>query len=117
MDTFCNACKVNCTACGVHAKVGDTMVESNSIVQYFIRLEGISISSYRFCPRSLGSIGVTLHSYQFHNVVIGRKQRFANAEAFRDVIYLLSLIGLFQYKFKKNAYKQMSVACVVPACP
>ena len=37
--------------------------------------------------------------------IIGRGHSFPNADEFRNALYTMSLVGRFQYKFKKNSLK------------
>ena len=51
------------------------------------------------------------------NEIIGSGQIFRNANEFRDVVYMMSLVGTFRCRFKKNNLKQMSVVCTIEKCP
>ena len=44
-------------------------------------------------------------------------QTFPNANAFRDVVYLMSIVGRFQYYYKRNYFKHMTIICMVNDCP
>ena len=44
-------------------------------------------------------------------------QTFPNADAFRDVVYLMSTAGRFRYYYKKNSCKHMTIICTVNDCP
>ncbi|KAL6314438.1 hypothetical protein AAG906_025923 [Vitis piasezkii] len=43
--------------------------------------------------------------------IIGSGHSFPNADEFRNALYTMSLVGRFQYKFKKNSPKRISVCC------
>ncbi|KAL6336147.1 hypothetical protein AAG906_011029 [Vitis piasezkii] len=49
--------------------------------------------------------------------IIGSGHSFPNADEFRNALYTMSLVGRFQYKFKKNSPKRISVCCLVDGCP
>lgn len=49
--------------------------------------------------------------------IIGSGHSFPNADEFRNALYTMSLVGRFQYKFKKNSPKQIYVCCLVDGCP
>ena len=42
---------------------------------------------------------------------------FPNADEFRNALYTISLVGRFQYKFKKNSPKRISMYCSVDGRP
>ena len=44
-------------------------------------------------------------------------QTFPNADAFRDVVYLMSTAGRFRYYYKKNNCKHMTIIYTVNDCP
>ena len=48
---------------------------------------------------------------------MGSGQTFPNVSAFRDALYLMSLSGRFQYYYKRNSYKHITVICIVTDCP
>ena len=50
-------------------------------------------------------------------LIIGSVHSFPNADEFRNALYTMSLVGRFQYKFKKNSPKRISVYCLVDGCP
>ncbi|RVW64516.1 hypothetical protein CK203_040357 [Vitis vinifera] len=49
--------------------------------------------------------------------IIGSGHSFPNADEFRNALYTMSLVGRFQYKFKKNSPKRISMCCLVDGCP
>ena len=49
--------------------------------------------------------------------IIGSGHSFPNANEFRNALYTISLVGRFQYKFKKNSPKRIYVCCSVDGCP
>ena len=53
----------------------------------------------------------------FSNAILGSGQTFRNASDFRDVVYLMSLVGRFRYIFKKNTPQRMSLVCTIDNCP
>ena len=50
------------------------------------------------------------------NAILGSGQSFANADEFRNALYLMSLAGRFRYKFKRNCPRYVSVCCAVDGC-
>ena len=52
----------------------------------------------------------------FSNAILGSGQTFRNASEFRDVVYLMSLVGRFRNRFKKNTPQQMSLVCTIDNC-
>ena len=48
---------------------------------------------------------------------MGSGQTFPNADAFRDAVYLMSIVGRFRYYYKRNCFKCMTVICIVNGCP
>ncbi|CBI32890.3 unnamed protein product, partial [Vitis vinifera] len=49
--------------------------------------------------------------------ISGSGQIFTNADEFRNALYLTSLAGRFNYKFKRNSLKQMTACCTAGGCP
>ena len=49
--------------------------------------------------------------------IIGSRHSFSDADEFRNTLYTMSLVGIFQYKFKKNSPKRISVCYLVDGCP
>ena len=49
------------------------------------------------------------NSRRFQNKIMANGQTFPNADAFRDVVYLMSIAGRFLYYYKKNSCKHMTV--------
>ena len=56
-------------------------------------------------------------SRRFQNEIMASGQTFPNADAFCDVVYLMSIAGRFRYYYKKNICKRMTVICTVNDCP
>ena len=50
-------------------------------------------------------------------MIIGSGHTFPSASDFRDFVYIMSLAGQFQYSFKRNSTKHMTVLCTVAKCP
>ena len=48
---------------------------------------------------------------------MGSEQTFPNASTFQDVVYLMSLFAWFQYYYKRNNYKHITVTCKDSGCP
>ena len=44
-------------------------------------------------------------------------QKFPNADVFHDVVYLMSITGRFQYYYKRNCFKHMTVICTINDFP
>ena len=44
-------------------------------------------------------------------------QMFPNADAFCDVVYLMSIAWRFQYYYKRDCFKHMTFICTVNGCP
>ena len=44
-------------------------------------------------------------------------KRFQMFLHFRDALYLMSLSWRFQYYYKRNSYKHITVICIVTDCP
>lgn len=85
--------------------VGDTMVGLNSTIQRSSRLDEMTIESNGFCPMSIKCLHDPLHSDQFDMAIVGSRHSFSSVDSFRDVVYLLSLVGRFRVKFKRNCAK------------
>ena len=49
--------------------------------------------------------------------ISGSGQIFTNADEFRNALYLTSLAGQFNYKFKRNSLKHMTACCTAGGCP
>ncbi|KAL6320221.1 hypothetical protein AAG906_004730 [Vitis piasezkii] len=49
--------------------------------------------------------------------IIGNGHSFPNVDEFRNALYTMSLVSRFQYKFKKNSPKRISMCCSVDGCP
>ena len=56
-------------------------------------------------------------SRRFQNEIMASGQTFPNADAFCDVVYLMSIAGRFWYYYKKNICKRLTVICTVNDCP
>ena len=56
------------------------------------------------------------NSRRFQNEIMASGETFPNADAFRDAVYLMSIVGRFWYYYKKNSYKRMTVICMVNDC-
>ena len=53
----------------------------------------------------------------FSNAILGSGQNFTNPFEFCDAVYLMSLVGRFRYRFKKNTPLRMSLVCAIDSCP
>ena len=49
------------------------------------------------------------NSRRFQNEIMASGQTFPNADAFCDVVYLMSIVGRYRYYYKKNSCKHMTV--------
>ena len=75
------------------------------------------IKSLGFTHRCVELQPNKLQTMRFSNAILGSGQTFRNALEFLDVVYLMSLVGRFQYRFKKNTPQQMSLVCTIENCP
>ena len=57
------------------------------------------------------------NSRRFQKKIMASGQTFPNADAFRDAVYLMSIVGRFRYYYKKNSCKHMTIICTVNDCP
>ena len=57
------------------------------------------------------------NSRRFQNEIMGSRHTFPNKDAFRDVMYLMSIARRFRYYYKRNCFKHMIVICTVTECP
>ena len=76
------------------------------------RIESLGLSH-----RCVKSQSLELQSRHFATVIMSGGQIFQNASKFRDAVYLMSLVGRFWYRFKRNTLKHMFVFCVIEKCP
>ena len=60
------------------------------------------IESLGFTHRCVQSHPNELQTIHFSNAILRSGQTFINAYEFCDVVYLVSLVGRFRYRFKKN---------------
>ena len=58
-----------------------------------------------------------MESNRFREVILGSGHTFINVEEFRNVIYHMSLVGRFHFKYEKNSLTHMSVKCSAEGCP
>ena len=75
------------------------------------------IESLGFTYRCVESHPNELQTMRFSNAILGSGQTFRNASEFRDALYLMSLVGRFRYRFKKNTPQRMSLVCTIDNCP
>ena len=75
------------------------------------------IESLGFTHRCAESHLNELQTMRFSNAVLDSGQTFRNASEFRDVMYLMSLVGRFRYRFKKNTPQRMSLVCTIDNSP
>ena len=75
------------------------------------------IESLGFSHRCVESHPIDIQCRPIQNAIIGNRQTFRNANEFRDAMYMMSLVGRFRYRFKKNNSKQMSVVCTIEKFP
>ena len=73
--------------------------------------------SLGFTHRCVESHPNELHTMGFSNAILDSGQTFRNASEFHDVMYLMSLVERFRYRFKKNTPQQMSLVCTIDNCP
>ena len=57
------------------------------------------------------------NSRRFQKEIMASGQTFPNADAFHDVVYLMSIARRFQYYNKRNCFKHMTIICTVNDCP
>ena len=77
----------------------------------------LRIESLGFSHRCAKSHPIDIQCRLIPNAIIGSGQTFRNANVFWDVVYMMSLVGRFRYRFKKKNSKQMSVVCTIEKCP
>ena len=75
------------------------------------------IKSLGFTYRCAKSNPNELQMMCFSNAILGSGQTFRNASEFCDAAYLISLVGRFRYRFKKNTPQRMSLVCTIDNCP
>ena len=75
------------------------------------------IESLGFTHRCVELQPNKLRTMRVSNANLGSGQTFINALEFRDVVYLMSLVGRFQYRFKKNTPQQISLVCTIDNFP
>ena len=86
------------------------------------RLIGVALGTSRieslgFTHRCVESHPNELQTMCFSNAILGNGQTFRNASEFHDAVYLMSLVGIFRYTFKKNTPQRMSLVCTIDNCP
>ena len=59
---------------------------------------------------------VQYNSRRFQNEIMASGQTFPNADAFRDVVYLMSIARRFQYYYKRRCFKHMTIIYMVNDC-
>ena len=74
------------------------------------------IKSYRLSNRGVETDVLQHSTRQFQNAIMGSGQTFPNFSAFRDALYLISLLRRFHY-YKINSYKHITIICLVTYCP
>ena len=79
--------------------------------------DSLTIESYGFSHRCAEANIVERDSRRFENSIMGSGHTFSNAVEFRDVVYLMSIVGRFRYCFKRNNMKRMTVVCTITKCP
>ena len=75
------------------------------------------IESIGFSHRCVKSQSLELQSRHFATVIMSSGQIFQNASKLHDAVYLMSLVGRFRYRFKRNTPKHMFVFCAIEKCP
>ena len=75
------------------------------------------IESYGLSNRAAETDVLQRSTRRFQNAIMGSGQTFPNVSAFWDALYLMSLSGRFQYYYKRNSYKHITVICIVTNCP
>ena len=74
----------------------------------------ISANASQFCEIYRPESDVVQHnSRRFQNEIMGSGQTFPNADAFHDVVYLMSIVGRFRYYYKINYFKHITVICTI----
>ena len=82
-----------------------------------ISANGPTIESYGLSNRGAEIDVLQRSTRRFQNEIMGSGQTFPNVSTFRDALYLMSLSGRFQYYYKRNSYKHITVICMVTNCP
>ena len=75
-----------------------------------------TIKSYGLSNRGAEKDVLQHSTRRFQNAIIGNGQTFPNVSAFRDALYLISLLRRFHY-YKRNSYKHVTIICLVTDCP
>ena len=78
---------------------------------------GPTIESYGLSNRGAETDVLQRRTRRFQNEIMGTGQTFPNVSAFRDALYLMSLLGRFRYYYKRNSYKHIYVIYTVTDCP
>ena len=92
-------------------RYNDAIVGSKSIVPCLTLDEELTMHSCGFSQRCVEAQLVTTQSARFEQAIIGSGQIFSSIEKFHDSIYLMSLAGLFRYKFKRNSPHRTTIIC------
>ena len=94
-----------------------SLVATNSPIYRGSLSNTSKIESLEFTHRCVESHPNKLQTMHFSNAILDSRQTFRNAYEFRDVVYLMSLVGKFRYIFKKNTPQRMSLVCTIDNCP
>ena len=92
-------------------------METNSPIDRGSPKNTLRIESLGFTHRCVESHPNELQTMRFSNAILGSGKTFRNAFEFRDAVYLMSLVGIFRYIFKKNTPQRMSLGCTTNNCP
>ena len=78
----------------------------------------VSANASQFCEIHGPKADVVQHnSRRFQNEIMGSGKTFPNANAFCDAMYLMSIAGRFQYYYKRNCFKHMTIICTINGWP
>ena len=75
------------------------------------------IESYGLSNRGAETDVLQRSTKRFQNAIMASGKTFPNVYAFQDDLYLMSLSRRFQYYYKRNSYKHITVICTVTNCP
>ena len=79
--------------------------------------ESPTIESFGFSQICAETNIIQLQPSRFQHSIIGSGHTFPNVSEFRDAIYLMYLARKFQYSYKMNSSKRMTVVCTIEDCP
>lgn len=97
----------------VQCRCNDTIVGSNLVVPCLPPDQDLPMQSYGISQWCGDFQATSLQSTHFEIAIIGSGLIFGIVEEFCNVAYLMSLVGRFRYKFKRNSSQHSMVICSV----